>query len=405
MKYNKWTLGLAAIGVVSLASVATAEESTTPANLLTAVSSTTLSGYVDVSVQGNWGAQDGGPIAPAPNYNLETSSSSKKNAFNLNVVDIALDHPMDESQWAAGYHVELWFGQDANALGTSLDSSGDTIPAAVRQAYITLRTPVGGSEIDWKLGLWDTIIGYEGLSSPSNPNYSHSYGYNLEPFSHTGILGSYKVTDWLSIQGGVANDSYFDGYISADQGQNLYNPTILGAISLTAPDSWGWIKGANFTAGAVHTPHNFGDGANSYYAGLTAPTPWDKLKWGAAFDYLDQQSHGAPGNVNNYDGSIWAAGLYVSYQLTEKLALNARGEYTDNHAVYAPSATTPFPNGVFGKAEELTLDAQYDLWKNVLTRVEVRWDHSNPGTSGYATADGHGRENALMLALQAIYKF
>lgn len=403
MKYNKWTLGLAAIGVVSLASVVSAEESSTPANLLTAVSSTTLSGYVDVSVQGDWGAQDG-TYKPAPNYDLETSTSTKKNAFNLNVVDIALDHPMDESQWAAGYHVELWFGQDANALGTSLDSSGNSVPAAVRQAYISLRTPIGGSEIDWKLGLWDTIIGYEGLSSPSNPNYSHSYGYNLEPFSHTGILGSYKVADWMSIQGGVANDSYVYGYTAADQGQDLYNPTVLGAITLTAPDSWGWIKGASFTGGAIHTPHNYGAGANSYYAGITAPTPWDKLKWGAAFDYLDQQSHGYTTGAG--DGSIWAAGLYVSYQLTEKLSLNGRGEYTDNHAVYAPALTVPYPNGIGGKAEEVTLDAQYDLWKNVLTRVEIRWDHSDiPALSGYATSNGNPRTNAYMLALQAIYKF
>ena len=53
MKFNKWTVGLAAVGVVSLASAAKAEEK---ANLVqTALSSTTLSGYVDTSAQWNFG--------------------------------------------------------------------------------------------------------------------------------------------------------------------------------------------------------------------------------------------------------------------------------------------------------------------------------------------------------------
>ncbi len=45
MKFNKWTLGLAAIGVVSLASAARADETLSPVQ--TALSSTTISGYLD----------------------------------------------------------------------------------------------------------------------------------------------------------------------------------------------------------------------------------------------------------------------------------------------------------------------------------------------------------------------
>ena len=45
MKFNKWTLGLAAVGVVSLASAVQAEERDNP--VMTALSSTAISGYVD----------------------------------------------------------------------------------------------------------------------------------------------------------------------------------------------------------------------------------------------------------------------------------------------------------------------------------------------------------------------
>ena len=47
MKFNKWTVGLAAVGVVSLASAARADEKMNAVQ--TALSNTTLSGYVDTA--------------------------------------------------------------------------------------------------------------------------------------------------------------------------------------------------------------------------------------------------------------------------------------------------------------------------------------------------------------------
>src|SRR5579859_2821266 len=52
-KFDKWTVALAAVGVVSLASAAKAEEKAS--SVMTALSSTTLSGYVDTSAQWNLG--------------------------------------------------------------------------------------------------------------------------------------------------------------------------------------------------------------------------------------------------------------------------------------------------------------------------------------------------------------
>ena len=105
MKFNKWTMGLAAVGVVSLASAARADEKMS--QVQTALSNTTLSGYVDTSAMWNLGSQNGGLL---PAY---TPGEVQGDGFNLNAVDIALDKPMDESPWASGYHVELMAGPDA----------------------------------------------------------------------------------------------------------------------------------------------------------------------------------------------------------------------------------------------------------------------------------------------------
>ena len=40
---------------------------------------------------------------------------------------------------------------------------------------------IGSSTLDAKLGVWDTIVGYETFDAGNNPNYTRSYGYTIEP--------------------------------------------------------------------------------------------------------------------------------------------------------------------------------------------------------------------------------
>ncbi len=49
---------------------------------------------------------------------------------------------------------------------------------------MALRAPIGNG-LDFKVGAFDTIIGYESVEAGTNPNYTHSYGFNIEPTTHT----------------------------------------------------------------------------------------------------------------------------------------------------------------------------------------------------------------------------
>ena len=94
------------------------------------------------------------------------------------------------------------------------------------------------------------------------------------------------------------------------------------------------------------------------------------------------------------------AALYASYQATEKLSFHARGEWADTAVV----------NGNDAEVYALTGTAQYDLWKNVISRVEVRWDHGNSGAmfggSNWPANDpGPDTKNAVLVAANLIYKF
>ena len=110
MKFNKWTVGLAAVGVVSLASAARADEKVIP--LQTALTDTTISGYVDTAATWRPGTDQNILLASVTVQTFPAIGFAKNDGFSLNAVDIAIDKPEDESPWAAGYHVEMMFGPD-----------------------------------------------------------------------------------------------------------------------------------------------------------------------------------------------------------------------------------------------------------------------------------------------------
>jgi hypothetical protein len=393
MKFNQWTLGLAAVGVVSLASAVRADEKPSP--VMTALSSTTLSGYVDTSAQWNLGTGN----ANNPAYAF--GGPGKADGFNLNVVKVTLQKDPDAADtWGAGYKVDLLFGPDANTFATQ--SSGVGGDFAIKQAYVDLKAPVGNG-IDFKIGVWDTIIGYEVFDSASNPNYTRSYGYSIEPTTHTGILASYQINEMFSVAAGIANTygPTINGRANPPKAESY--KTYMADIAFTAPTNWAWAGGSTIYACVINgfngaSPAKGGTLADqtSFYVGSTLNTPVKELKLGASYDYagVSKQALATEGYANATD-------LYATYQLTEKLSFNGRGEWFTQS-----KANTGIP-GLPSKVLALTGTVQYDLWKNVLSRLELRWDHAADGTLAYGgTVPGTpNKKNAYELIANVVYKF
>jgi hypothetical protein len=420
MKFNNWTIALAAVGVVSLASAARAEEKAS--TVMTALSTTTLSGYVDTSANWNFGT---GNANTAP---YKFNGPGKSDGFNLNVVQVRIERPMDETEWAAGYRVDMWAGPDANTLGTQSILATGKGDFGLRQAYVMLRTPVGNG-IDWKMGVFDSIIGYESIESGNNPNYTRSYGHSIEPQTHTGLLGTYRFSDLLSASAGVANTvnssinsraqlgSLGGGALAAlglpgtPAGSNPYPESYksyMGSIAATAPDSMGFLKGSTLYAGAVngYNAGVLGTGAGmptfNAYMGATIATPATGLRLGLAWDWFNvntKPNSGALGGTQ-VEADIWTIAAYASFQATEKLSVHGRFEYADGD-VDRPSAIST-GNALYAA----TATIQYDLWKNVLSRIEFRWDHVEHGNAFGGTVAGNPQaNNSFLLAANLIYKF
>lgn len=455
MSLNKWTVSLAAVGLISLPASLFADENVALSAVQSAASSTVLSGYVDTSL--HWVPGTGNGFPPAFAFN----TPAKQDGFNLNAVKLALENPLDEGQWSAGYKAEVLFGPNAALLGTLPGLGDGSIDSqlAIKQAYVNVRAPLGNG-LDFKVGVFDSILGYESTDADRNPNYTRSYGYTIEPKVHTGILATYNLTDMIGVSVGVAN-SY--GPAVGGSGYNGSTPnlntstdrawylkaesykTYMGSIALRAPESLGFLEGSMLYAGIINGFNGaattgsrlpepgsippvakpvYGADQLSWYVGATLNTPVTGLKLGASFDYVDiddqrltqDQGFGTVGT----QGYRNATALYVSYQATEKLSLHARGEYFSQAEVFVlntfPFGTSTTAAGLSSKVFAVTGTAQYDLWKNVLTRLEVRWDRSADGRYAYSgpidASSGSSqinanatRRNAFLVAGNLIYRF
>jgi hypothetical protein len=393
---NPWTTALMAAGVVSAASVATAEEAGSP--VTTALQPTTISGYVNTSAILKFGGRANNSYdLPGRSYD----TSDKMNNINLDVVSLTIEKGLDESTWAAGYNISLLFGPDANTLNTTSVAGGNTSDFAIRNAYVNLRAPVGNG-LDIKMGVWDTIIGYEVFDAGGNPNYSRSYAFWLEPIIQTGILMSYDVNEVLSASAGISTEGmsgdgrapYMVNGRTADDGDFAY----IGSVTLTAPESAGFLAGSALTGGMLFTPMQSAGrlpaGARqqnyyNFYVGGSMPLPITGLSAGLAYDH-------AMGHETTH---AQAVGGYLVYQATPKLNLAGRIEWAEG------SDGSWSANGFDDQYLGLTFTVDYSLWANVISRVEFRWDQDLESGSKSFGVDGNGQENAFQLALNVIYNF
>jgi hypothetical protein len=386
MKMNKWTVGLAAAGVVSLASTAQAEEN----SVLTALSSTVISGNVEASYVGGF----------STNNNMHNDGGFEANGASLNI-----GSPLGEGDYGAGYNLELLLGARAGAFAR------DGSDQHLKNANIGMNLPVGNG-IDLTAGVFDTIVGYEVEASGHNPNVMRSYGYIQEPRTHTGLLAATSLTDGLSVSVGLTNG--FDAATGQEGNDGSAQLGYVLGAELTVPDSLGFLSGSTLYIGYVNgndegnlntpddpntpddeTAYN-GDDNTLLYIGASVDTPIEGLAIGVAYD--DRVWDNATGHLESD-----SVGVYATYSLSDDATISAR---YDNGTVEGWGTEDSFDN--------LALTLDYSIWENVLTRLELGWE-SGVGPLGTQSAgsfrtvyDGPPTApagNSSYFALNAFYSF
>ncbi|HXI84096.1 MAG TPA: outer membrane beta-barrel protein [Verrucomicrobiae bacterium] len=335
---------------------------------------TEISGFVSSSYLYDFDSTHGSRTVAGRSFDTHA------NQFALNKFKLALEKPIDynPTNWVAGYRADLIFGQDAAVIhstsphgGTfNLGTDGD-----LEQAFVDLNIPIGNG-LKVIVGKTVTLMGVEVIEEVANPNWSEGNQFLfVENFTQTGVQLAYKWNDKIDTEFVVFNgwDQLPDNNTGLSYmgrlGYALDSNTTVAVLGYGGPEQ------TTVSLGGTSTTANWRDGVE-----LVANHKFtDKLNSFVQLDYGREQK------VVDLGDSEWvAAGLWLTYDFTDKIELAFRQDYLKDKDGVRTSGIQGLPVFAPGNGPELcssTLTLNYKPIDNVQIRPEVRWDHSDePGT-------------------------
>jgi len=311
------------------------------------------------------------PDSPANRFNGPVTFNDRSNEYQLNQFYLYLEHKAETcgSGWDIGGRVDLLYGTDqrftvAHGLEDKWNEGQRFYGVAMPQLYMD----VAINDLTVRMGHFYTIIGYEGVPAPNNFFYSHSYMHQYgEPFTHTGLLATYKLNDRWSVAGGLHRgwDQWED--INHDLG-------FLGGIAWTSEDQ---RTSASFALTSSNEDH-LGENNRSMYSVVFTRKIGQRLK------YVFQHDLGYEDGASwDGTGAEWYGfNNYLFYQWNEKWAFGLRYEwFSDDDGVRVRGLG--YPKGINLAAipaqwNELSVGLNWKPKPRLILRSELRWDWVKP---------------------------
>jgi Putative beta-barrel porin-2, OmpL-like. bbp2 len=261
------------------------------------------------------------------------------------------------SDWVVGTDYRFILARDLFDNQLTADHGGpDRYGLDPVQFYGEAYFPTVAQGMDVKVGRFFALYGVETIDAVSNYFLSHSYTDIYDPYTHTGVVTTTKLSDAWTVQAGLVlgSDIFID---PAD------NPTFVGSAKWTASDQRDSVL-ANVILGCgrfdqAHDFHN--------------PNLIDLIythKFSDRLTYVSEALVGYTTNVPAIGTAEWF-GLpnYLSLQWTPRLAGNVRVEFFDD----VEGQRTGFP----GLYETVTVGLSFQPIKAVTFRPELRYDYQD----------------------------
>ncbi|QDV71621.1 hypothetical protein Poly24_53600 [Rosistilla carotiformis] len=278
------------------------------------------------------------------------------------------------------------FGNDGSHWDNGWDNGiyGHALP----QAY----GEVAYGDLSVKVGHFYTIIGYEVVTAPDNFFYSHAFTmFNSEPFTHTGALATYNLSDSTTIYGG-----YTSGW---DSGFENNGDNFIGGISQQLDDTtnitFAYVAGR---FGNISQPGYGGEKGNMFSI-VTQKELTNKLSYVNQIDYLKTSIEGAGGaKLNQRD--TFDINNYLIYQVNDCWAVGGRFEWWNvegNGYNLAPGDN----NDIY----DLTLGVNYRGNANWVIRPEVRWTWDKDANINGLAVNENAAATQTTFGIDGIYTF
>ncbi|MFG0263109.1 MAG: porin [Novipirellula sp. JB048] len=244
-------------------------------------------------------------------------------------------------------------GQDTQAFGINNNhwDNGWDHGSAYGHAMPQLYMEAGYGDLSVKAGHFYSIIGHERIQATQNFFYSHTYTmYHSSPFTHTGALAEYNVSDKITAFGG-----YVMGWNSGfeDNGD-----AFLGGLSVDLTSD---LNLTYATTGGVFA-NNLAAYEQGYMHSIVADMSLtDKLQYIIQSNVLDTENRAGVTERETFDIT-----QYLIYQVNDCWSYGTRFEWYDaKSGVLAGNNVDVYA---------LTAGVNYKPYANVTIRPELRYD-------------------------------
>lgn len=338
----------------------------------------------DITVAG-WTAQSftWNTERPADRFNGPMTFNDRSNEYQLNQQYLYVERLANNcgEGLALGFRIDSLYGTDHRfTTATGLETFGDGRPDWNRgHRFYGLALPqfygeVAYNDLKLKIGHWYTPVGYEGVMAAyvffaSHP-YTHQYG---EPFTHTGLMGTYQWTDNVALISGLTR-----GWDNFD---NRGNPHL------------GYLGGWTYTGengGSIAYVHHYSRQLNQLgrFTGRYVQSLVLSKQFNDRLSVVLQSDLGTQSSALARGGPAWWYGVnkYVFYKINECWTWGIRSEWFRDDGGFRVGGFLPtLPDGRLrglpvarsgfdGSFYEITIGPNYHWNKNLVIRPSWRLD-------------------------------
>ncbi|UWX55813.1 porin [Maribacter litopenaei] len=310
-----------------------------------------LSGSIDAYYRTTF--MDGGDATTAT-----PTSFANQTGFALGMANLIGTYDMGKT----GVVVDLVFGP----RGTEATFNNDVLNGIINQAYAYWNV---SEKTTLTIGRFNTWVGYEVIAPAANFNYSVSYLFSNDPFSHLGAKADFAFSDDVSLMLAITNP-WDTNDIS---GSGVY--AVGGQLGVYGQYLNVYYDGGSEVAGGLGFEIDYTGGfdlSDSFFFGINA-----------AYNDNSQTNSG-----------FYGAAIYPQITTSESFAIGLRGEYF----AYTEEGFDDVP------VTALTLTGSFTK-ENLIIKPEIRLDSFGKDNEPFFNSNGEFTNSLSSFALAAIYSF